>query len=331
MPCVNLHMAACTSSDGSKSRLIWPFPLDIVASEAMFACPIIDRLTDQGLVSCPENRHRYCGFKSHNVDFSQFDASVPRWLILECFDYLWTRIDTSKYRATPRHPVEEDPYDRTSLELLWDRLVHYFIHTPFRRSPIGPVYHKANGVPSGSMFTNIIDTLASYAIMSYLHAKECEIFTYGDDCAVGNCSCDLSETQMRAMRMGFTMKIDKPNSHGCLTFCKQECHLGRRFRPGVDFRNVIENCQQKYRGDVAICLALMSTHMKQLIWCVEEAARCGFGKHRPPVWLTRLVASGERRRTVRTDPVDQRINEGKAALCELLPSWAVRAYLYGYG
>jgi hypothetical protein len=82
------------------------------------------------------------------LDFSSFDSTVPAFLIRDAFKIL-------------RNLFQLD--DRE--EKYWDFIVDYFINTPIMM--YGTVRQKHRGVPSGSCFTNIIDTLCNMIICYY--------------------------------------------------------------------------------------------------------------------------------------------------------------------
>nr|QPN36951.1 RNA-dependent RNA polymerase [Praha partiti-like virus 1] len=329
MPACLVVPTSCTSPDGSKVRLIWSFPIDITVSEAMFGIPIIKALPVD-YVPSPETHHdTFCGTGAKSFDFSRFDGTVPRWLIEEAFKHVWNMIDTSSYAATPSTPYECKPYSRNSLKVLFNRLKHYFIHTPFRVKPDGHVFHKHEGVPSGSYFTNIIDTLCSYAIMRYIHDIDCssQDVTYGDDCHTTYCSCDNGTLQKRAKDLGFTLKIEEPNSHGCLTYCKVECHRGKRFIPGQSFRNILENCDQHYRSDVAVCMVLRATTRRQASAMVAEVRTPV--SSRPPHWVRKMLARGQK--YAHPDPVIDPVDPfDTEVILECLPGWVREIYYGGY-
>ena len=132
----------------------------------------------------------------------------------------------------------------------------------------GNVVTKQHGVPSGSMFTNIIDTIISKLVLTYLHRKsDCkgDSITYGDDAHSRNCTCSYSTIETLAKEsFGMTIKIEKVNEHNCLTYCKAECHMGQPFHSGLWFSNILNCVPQKIRTQVAYCLRYMQPTRFQL-------------------------------------------------------------------
>ena len=258
-----------------KNRVAWVYPIIMVAIENMFFEGF--RRTIKGNVNwvpTPENAHStFCGPASRSYDFANFDSSIPRWLIEEAFDMIKALFDFGLYAPDANGRVGK-PYASSSLERLFDRMVEYFIETPFT-TPSGEVLSKRHGVPSGSMFTNLIDTIISRMLLTYLHGSSCSIKTYGDDCHV-NCNCNMQDAiaQEACRLFGFKLKIEKPNEHGCLTYCKAECHRGVPFHPGTWFAGIFRCLPERIHHAVAYCLlcSVKPTRLQALELCtiIEE-------------------------------------------------------------
>lgn len=250
-----------------KNRVAWVYPIIMVAIENMFFEGFrrkIRSLSDW--VPSPENAHAtFCGSSSRSYDFSNFDSSVPQWLISEAFSMIRALFDFGQYAPDANGRVGK-PYARSSLERLFDRIEDYFTNTPFT-TPSGEVLTKCHGVPSGSMFTNLIDTIISRMLLTYLHGSRCNIKTYGDDCHV-KCQCYLSDTVAKGAchELGFSLKIEEPNEHNCLTYCKAECHLGQPFHPGSWFAGIFKCISERIHYAVAYCLlcSVVPTQMQAL-------------------------------------------------------------------
>lgn len=165
-PCDIAFRPARCEKDINKIRLVWVYPMEISALEALFAVPLINELSkipDFPIAwsFSPWSGHHF-GFhakwhahKTHilNTDYSSFDASVSDELIRRAFKILrscFNFSDNSKY-----------------LHRLWDYLIDYFIRTPFI-GPRGELLVKNGGVPSGSWFTNLIDSVVNMLITNAL-------------------------------------------------------------------------------------------------------------------------------------------------------------------
>lgn len=125
-------------------------------------------------------RERYQKWVS--LDYSAFDQSIPQWLIYEAFDCV---------RAAFELSAEE--------EKLFRVVVNDFVHKVFVSGDSLVESHK--GVPSGSMFTQIIDSIVNrlmiITFMNYAGIDDYRMFIMGDDNLVFyNCKEDIDLHQM---------------------------------------------------------------------------------------------------------------------------------------
>jgi hypothetical protein len=104
------------------------------------------------------------GYKWFAADWTAFDSSVPAWLVRDAFAILRDNLDFSRYHefGVPTSPQ--------SLPRLWKEVVRYFINTPLK-FPDGQVFVKNRGVPSGSYFTSLIDSVVNTLVMHYVLTK----------------------------------------------------------------------------------------------------------------------------------------------------------------
>lgn len=162
-PCVGYHRVQ-HGEEGPKVRLVWGYPLSATLLEAMFARPLISHFISED-TSHPMafGRRRFeiaaltqvisnSGLKV-GLDYSGFDSSVHPKLIDHAFNILKS------------HFVLDDVEEQT-----WQKIVWYFIHTPILM-PDGYVYKKHQGVPSGSYFTQMIDSIVNYISVQYMSIR----------------------------------------------------------------------------------------------------------------------------------------------------------------
>jgi hypothetical protein len=107
--------------------------------------------------------------KTMSIDWSKFDTSVEPWEINLAFDLLARIIDF--------------PDDDSEDAFEFIRIL--FINRKIA-APDGHIYFKSRGVPSGSYFTMIIDSIVNWNRILYLHHKATGCFptrcnTQGDD------------------------------------------------------------------------------------------------------------------------------------------------------
>lgn len=106
-------------------------------------------------------RYKYCNFIS--LDYSHFDQSISNWLIEDAFDIVASAFDN----------LDEE---------LYSVIVNDFIHKNFV-SGEGIVYSR-KGVPSGSMFTQIIDSVVNRLMITTYFISvndQVQMIVMGDD------------------------------------------------------------------------------------------------------------------------------------------------------
>jgi len=193
---------------GSKTRLVWMAPLPTTIVGTRFSKRVMEALSrrrpfvwglrghEQGaIISEIESRFRYV----YSLDFSKFDSTVPARMIDDAFRVARTHLD-----------LNEDELG------VWRRYVNDFIHSRII-APDGRVYQKHKGVPSGSAFTSIIDSIVNLILVSYMWEKVTghslphdRVLVMGDDVIVGsNARIALSELASAASDLGFVLSVEK--------------------------------------------------------------------------------------------------------------------------
>ena len=204
-PCV-AAVRVQQKATGPKTRLVFAYPMSMTLIEGMFAPIVIDRiktsvkcvsyadgLADTGQMTADARRSKYI----LETDFSAFDATIPEFMIRDCFDIL-------------RAGFLLNEFD----ELAWDTMVNYFINTPILM-PDGNVYITHRGVPSGSWFTNIIDSMVNLLSIFYAQDRSgvegyVRAHVLGDDAIIGTENpVDLKQWSRFASELGLCMSPDK--------------------------------------------------------------------------------------------------------------------------
>lgn len=170
-----------------KTRLVWGYPYAMTALEGIFARPLINwfkRMNtpmafgkSTGILGSNLRVSSYHKKYAYSTDVSSFDSSIGAYLISESFKILSTWFDLDHI----------EPTSNVSYQSIWDDIVYYFIHTPIVM-PDGNVYKgKRHGVPSGSYFTQMIDSVVNVILIGTISSKfnlsidKKDIYVLGDD------------------------------------------------------------------------------------------------------------------------------------------------------
>lgn len=161
------------------------------------------------------------------IDWSAFDASAQVYEIELAFDLI------ESITTFPDHIT---------------RLVFYYVRRLFisrkLASPDGTIYLRTGGVPSGSYFTHVVDSIINYIRIKYLF-KTANIpinfiRTHGDDGLVvpGRHIDDLDDVVQEANLRLWKIKIEKSE----LVQNKSEItFLGRSSRSGLSYRDSLKS------------------------------------------------------------------------------------------
>lgn len=162
------------TQEGGKTRNIWGFPIGDTINEMLYYRPLLDyqreqfwrsaivspEAVDNGVTTCM-NYAKEKGLSLLSIDFSSYDASVKPYLIREGFNYI------KKMYQNNFHP---------DIDAVCERFINIGICTP------DGIISGEHGVPSGSTFTNEIDSICQYLIaMSYPHESLYHFQIQGDD------------------------------------------------------------------------------------------------------------------------------------------------------
>lgn len=205
-PCI----AYKRTQKGNKTRLVWGYPLEMTIMESRFARPFIDEMLKRrtpmafGMSKCELGAyiHRYVIESPGQIiamDYSKYDTTLSRTMIKAAF-----RIIASWF-------TKED-----LRQWGWDKLVHYFIYTPIVM-PDGHMYGgKRHGVPSGSYFTQVVDSICNVALCYALASRfnleldKRSLLVLGDDVlasVVGE--VDLKQWAKYLAGLGMKLNVDK--------------------------------------------------------------------------------------------------------------------------
>jgi hypothetical protein len=163
-----------------KTRLVWGYPYAMTALEGIFARPLIDKFKDgntpmafgmqTGVLGSRLRVSSYHRRYAYSMDVKSFDSSASQPLIKVAFKILATWFDLSQIEPTSGVPYLN----------IWKIITNYFIHTPIVM-PDGNVYKgKKHGVPSGSYFTQIVDSIVNTIYVGTI-AHRFNLFVSKDD------------------------------------------------------------------------------------------------------------------------------------------------------
>nr|APG78275.1 RdRp [Hubei partiti-like virus 13] len=226
--CLVYARAQICSKDTNKVRATWGYPTGVFIEEARYVYPYLDFLKNRrddyplaygiemgnGGMGYIDDMFTRCGNGARAVmmDWSKFDKMVPAWLIRDAFLILKECFNMSYVRDSEGKIWPVNPEISAKR---WAKCVSYFINTPFRL-PDGSRFKKRSGVPSGSGFTNIIDSIINAIVTRYcMYNTTGELPRYdmfmGDDSVVMTTrKVNLEAIAKLALRkFGFILNINK--------------------------------------------------------------------------------------------------------------------------
>lgn len=170
-----------------KTRLVWGYPYSMTVIEGLVAKPLNEQFKGgctpmafaiaSGALGTKLRVAAYHKEWAYSLDMSQFDATISAPLIHTAFQILRTWFECD----------EVEPVTGKTVGEIFKLIENYFIRTPIVM-PNGLIYKgKDHGVPSGSYFTQMVDSIVNVIIGGTiskrfgLHVSKREIFVLGDD------------------------------------------------------------------------------------------------------------------------------------------------------
>lgn len=177
--CCQYYQAQTCDVDTNKIRTVWGYPLDVIIEEGRWFFPYMDWVNEHSAdIPVAYGKEMATGgmayvdlmfrsFRRGNAlmtEWSSFDKTIPPWLIRDCFQIIYESMDMEHVECSEGYKW---PVGKSQSAMRFQRMVDYFINTPIR-THTGERFRKKGGVPSGSMFTNLIDTIINCVITRYL-------------------------------------------------------------------------------------------------------------------------------------------------------------------
>lgn len=207
------------TTENKKTRNVWGYPFADTILEMLFYIPFLklqktkwnraalvspdavaQRITELILYAIETGRILY------SVDFAAFDASVKYQYIIEAFEYIKSCF------ATAFHPT---------LNYICERMYSIGIVVP------SGIYKRKHGIPSGSTFTNEVDSIVQFGIASlcpFISEKKCQV--QGDDGAYTMYESEIPEFESVFKYAG--LKLEKSKSvisSNYIVFCQNLYHI----------------------------------------------------------------------------------------------------------
>nr|UYL95489.1 MAG: RNA-dependent RNA polymerase [Nanning Parti tick virus 1] len=254
LPDVSLYARAQIAKVGeTKIRATWGYPFDVYVEEGRFFYPLMEWLKDgdhdipiaygfeMATGGMRAIHNMLC--RSHNraqymmTDWSRFDKTIPPWLIKDAFSVLEDLFDFGHVRDSEGLIWHVRAYRS---KRRWDRMVNYFVNTPVRTCK-GERFLVSGGVPSGSCFTNIIDTIINMLVTRYCMYQTTggypidEMYLGDDGVLVVPNIVNIDDIAALALdKFGMVLNTKKTYLTGLL----DNCHfLGYFNHAGVPFKN----------------------------------------------------------------------------------------------
>nr|WQF62551.1 RNA-dependent RNA polymerase [Aspergillus ochraceopetaliformis partitivirus 1]WRU22293.1 RNA-dependent RNA polymerase [Aspergillus ochraceopetaliformis partitivirus 1] len=218
-PCLAGQRGGMSEASDPKTRLVWIYPAEMLVVEGQYAptmyhkfmadpnTPMLNGRSSTRLYTDWINDAKE-GDKLYGLDFSSFDSKVPAWLIRVAFNILRQNINFETWNGQP-----VSKRDRQKWRNVWDAMVHYFINTPILM-PDGRMFRKYRGVPSGSWWTQMVDSVVNDILVQYIclcqEIEPKDLRVLGDDSAFRSyADLDLDQAARDAGDVNMVMHPEK--------------------------------------------------------------------------------------------------------------------------
>jgi hypothetical protein len=242
-PCMAATRGSMSDRDDPKTRMVWIYPAEMLVVEGLYApkmyeafiaqkdSPLLTGKSPSRLASSL-GASRSSVLKKLGMDFSSFDASVPAFLIHIAFDILRRNVDWDHWDGKPVSDTQKRKWAN-----VWSNMVWYFINTPVLM-PDGRMFRKYGGVPSGTFWTQLIDSVVNYLVVQFLVLEQDQeaqdLKVLGDDSACHVRDFDIKRS-VHVANSCFGMTVNGEKTE--LTEDMQRFKLlGTQYRKGVPFR-----------------------------------------------------------------------------------------------
>lgn len=234
-----------------KTRLVWAYPLEMTIIESLIARPIITEFLSRTDIPMAFGEYslatanKFVGWANSTnyitgIDYSQFDSSVKRSHIRFAFDVLRSYFD-----------LNQEVAEGITVRQIFNQVEYYFINTPLvfpSERGASLILGKTEGVPSGSYFTQVIDSIVNYAIITDVYDEmkvsydPDKILVLGDDMISFTSSKPDKQTVSQLIsERGYTAHPEK-GSQGTVT--EEFDFLGRvwiKFKPTRTFQDIADH------------------------------------------------------------------------------------------
>jgi len=218
-PCMAGMRGHLSPADEVKTRLVWIYPAEMIVVEGQYAPRMYEeyqKLPDSPLLYGKSAQRLYTewllqyqeGENLVGLDFSAFDTSVPAWLVHTAFEIMHGNIEWETWRGK-----RVSRRERQKWRNVWEAQKWYFINTPILM-PDGRMFRKYRGVPSGSWWTQLVDSIVNHILVTY--SAECQgieirkLKVLGDDSAFRTPhEFSLVQASRDLRPVGMTLKPEK--------------------------------------------------------------------------------------------------------------------------
>lgn len=210
-----------------ETRFFEPFQFEVVGHHN----PYIGGRT-YSAVGSDINELRWKSNLVYALDYSGFDGSISTKLISLAFKVVEANFDLS------------DGVDSRD----WEIIKKYFVTAPMLLPNGEMIIGRRHGVPSGSMFTQIIDSIVNAIVIEYVKLRigfmTSRYYVLGDDSLIGVVGCGPRLTDLKRVmeELGIHLNVEKSRVKEARK--SQHHFLGHTWHRGVMTREISETWEK---------------------------------------------------------------------------------------